>query len=517
MNTLWVRLTVAFTSATLVSIVTVALVTNSQVSADFRRFYMHSQVQQSGLVERLGEYYGNTGSWNGVEAVLAGTGQGTGTGQGAGRGAGQGMGQGQGQGQGQGMGMMYGAPGYTLLDAGRSVVYSTTGTGTGNAAHISQADLDDALPIAWQGQTVGYLALDSPGRDDMGMSAPAQLFLTQVNTSLWQAALFAVALALVLGLLMARGLSAPLDRLSTAARRIARGDLDQRVSAAGPIGGTREVAGLALAFNDMAQNLRQAEQLRRNMVADIAHELRTPLTVLQGNLQAILDGVYPLDKNEIAAIHEETLILSRLVGDLHELSQAEAGQLKLDMQPTDIAPLVESVVAMFREAAADKQIALEIDVPGHNERMESRLFAVADADRTRQIVHNLLANALQHTPPGGRIVVRVARGDVSRVDVPQKVGPSLDTLDSADAIKVSVLDTGVGMSAEELPHVFDRFWRADRSRSRERGGSGLGLAIARYLVEGQGGQIGAESEIGKGSCFWFSLPSVKSVTLVTGS
>ena len=210
----------------------------------------------------------------------------------------------------------------------------------------------------------------------------------------------------MLGLLIARGLAAPLHRLAAAARRISGGKLDLRVSTGGPIGGTARWPALPWRSTTWRKTCSEAEQLRRNMVADIAHELRTPLTVLQGNLQAILDGVYPLDRSEIAAIHDETLMLSRLVGDLHELAQAEAGTLKLDMQPIDIAALVENVVALFQEAAARKEITLEIDIPararGHG--------SCADADRTRQVVHNLLANALQHTPAGGRIMVKVARG-----------------------------------------------------------------------------------------------------------
>src|SRR6476469_6332780 len=162
MNALWVRLTIAFTAATLVSIAVVALVANSQVSTDFRQFYMHTQVQQSGLMEQLGQYYGRNGGWKGVESAFAGAGAG------------------QGQGMGQGMGMMYGAPGYVLLDDSRSTVYST-GNG-GNSTPPTQAELNDALPITWQGQTVGYLVVNSPGRNDMGMSAPAEQFLAQVNT-----------------------------------------------------------------------------------------------------------------------------------------------------------------------------------------------------------------------------------------------------------------------------------------------------------------------------------------------
>jgi two-component system OmpR family sensor kinase/two-component system sensor histidine kinase BaeS len=348
----------------------------------------------------------------------------------------------------------------------------------------------EAVPIEVQGQTVGYVLVSLPGPADL--PGPAQLFLRQFNLSLWQAGLIAGGLGVLLGLGIARGLSAPLGRLATAARRISRGDFSQRV----PVSGSDEVADLARAFNEMTAGLQQAETLRRSLVADIAHELRTPLTVMQGNLQAILDDVYPLEKAEIAAVYDETLILSRLVNDLRELAQAEAGHLSLNLQPVELAPLIERAAGLFEELARDKGIKLAVTLPGNLPPVQ------ADPDRVRQVLHNLLSNALRHTPEGGAIGIIVdglTRPPVSGL-------PSL--------IRVTITDTGPGIPPADLPHVFNRFWRSDKARSREQGGSGLGLAIARQLVEAQGGHIGVESEgvVGRGSRFWFTLPVVVSVS-----
>jgi two-component system OmpR family sensor kinase len=340
-----------------------------------------------------------------------------------------------------------------------------------------------------------------------------QSFLDQVNQALLLAGALAGALSILLGLGLSRGLTAPLARLTAAARRIAGGDLNQRV----PETGSAEVAALGRAFNQMAADLEKAEELRRNLVADVAHELRTPLSVLQGNLRAILDGVYPLEQAEIAALYDETRLLSRLVNDLHELAQAEAGQLHLDLRPTDLAEVVQTMVANLAVAAEAKKVKLTTDLADET----TNLPVLADPDRLAQIVRNLLSNALRHTPEGGQITVsatvlpsmpvlseacpacpepcpersrRGSRGELHRrVEGPQ-------------AIRIVVTDTGEGIPPDDLPHVFDRFWRAEGLRSREQGGSGLGLTIARHLVQAHGGEMGVESEVGQGSRFWFTLP-----------
>ncbi len=457
MNKLWLRLSLAFGLVTVVAIIIAALLANYQVSAEFRRFVTHGQMIDA-LLPELAQYYGRTGSWTGV-ATLLGEVRGGGMGTGAGR------------------GLRRGAPALILADAAGRVVYA--GGDTGAQTQLSRQELARAVPVVWQQQTVGYLLTSGPGQAQLPPSA--QLFLDQINQALVQAALIAGILGLLSGVVMARGLSAPLGRLAAAARGFSRGQLDERVA----VKGADELVDLATAFNDMAANLQQAETLRRNMVADIAHELRTPLSIIQGNLQAILDDIYPLEKAEIAGIYEETLILNRLISDLRELAQAEAGQLSLDLEPTELGPLVAKIVDLFFELAREKNIRIQVELPPHLPPV------LADQHRLQQILHNLIANALRYTPPDGIIKILVSEDQPGRV------------------VRVAVWDTGSGIPAQDLPHVFDRFWRGDKARAREQGGSGLGLAIARQLVEAHGGQIGVESEgiAGRGSCFWFTLPA----------
>jgi len=464
MHKLWVQLTLAFGLVTLTGVLVVALLANRQVSADFRQFVAQNQLQDTALTAELATYYGDHGSWRGVESLLDSF-------------------------RGPGMGRMVGVgPNIILADTGGQVIYGDNGQPS--ADRLSQQDLADAILIVWQDRTVGYLLVRAMhGQGEMPMAA--QRYLAQVNGVLLQAGLLAGIPGLLLGLAIARGIAAPLDRLAVAVRQLARGKLDERVA----IGGSAEVAEVARAFNEMADSLQRAEQLRRNLVADIAHELRTPLTVIQGNLRAILDDVYPLEKAEIATIYDETMMLSRLIGDLRELAQAEAGQLALAVRPTEVRPLVESVVDLFEEPATAQAITLDVVMP------PDLPSVLADPERVRQVLHNLIANALRYTPAGGTITLSAT---LETEDERRRTKGDDNT--ALSFVMLQVRDTGTGVAADDLPHVFERFWRADRARSRERGGSGLGLAIARQLVEAQGGQIGVVSDVGKGSTFWFRLP-----------
>ncbi|HEU5103876.1 MAG TPA: HAMP domain-containing protein, partial [Roseiflexaceae bacterium] len=288
MNKLWIQLTLAFGLVTVTGVVVVALLANRQVGAEFRSYVAQSQLQDSALVSDLGDYYVAHASWDGVDSVLSDF-----------VGARHGM-------------IGRDGPAISLADASGLVVFSSDAHGL-LGARLAQADLAEATPISARGQIAGYLLVRA-GASGM-MSMAGQQFLGQVNWALVQAGLLAGGLGLLLGVVIARGLAAPLSRLSAAARQIAQGKLDQRV----PIGGAAEIADAARAFNEMADGLQQAERLRQNMIADVAHELRTPLTVIQGNLRALLDGVYPLAKAEITTIYDETVMLSRLVGDLREL------------------------------------------------------------------------------------------------------------------------------------------------------------------------------------------------------
>ena len=466
MNKLWVRLILAFVLVTLVGVSTVALLANRSATSQFRRYLARREMAGWGtpstelttsLVSDLAAYYERQGSWDGVEVVFEDSRRAQGRGQ-----------------------MRGGGPSTLLADGQGLVVYDSQGRYAGETLSRSEQEL--AVSIQAGGQTVGFLLAIPPGgvlslsKDWQQLQPQEQTFLDQVNRALLLAGVLAGALSILLGLGLSRGLTAPLARLTTAARSIAGGDLSQRV----PETGSAEMAALGQAFNQMAADLEKAEELRRNMMADVAHELRNPLSVLQGNLRAILDEVYPLEQAEIAALYDETRLLNRLVDDLRELALAEAGQLRLERRPVSPADLVSRATDAARAQAAARGVALQADL------LECLPPVDVDPQRIEQVLGNLLNNALIHTPAGGEIVV-TARLKGSKVEV-------------------SVRDTGEGISAEHLPHVFERFYRADRSRSRVAGGTGLGLAIAKQLVEAHGGRIEVESEVGRGTQFTFTLP-----------
>jgi signal transduction histidine kinase len=306
--------------------------------------------------------------------------------------------------------------------------------------------------------------------------APFLRLSTSINRSLLLGGSLAIAIALLLTFVLSRRMTSPIGALAKAARRLGRGDLSQRVQ----LQGEGEVAALAQAFNSMAADLEHAEQLRQNMVADVAHELRTPLSNIQGYLEAIRDRVIKPDAAIIHSLNEEAALLSRLVNELQELSLAEAGELKLVYQEEDIAKLVKQAVTPWQPQLAAKEISLSLDLPDNLSPVN------IDWQRVNQVLHNLLENAVAYTRKGGTInVAAITQGDW---------------------VEVSVSDTGEGIPAEDLPHIFERFYRVDKSRARATGGSGLGLTIAKRLVEAHGGKITVQSKLGKGSRFSFTLP-----------
>lgn len=266
-----------------------------------------------------------------------------------------------------------------------------------------------------------------------------------------------------------------------AAGQLAEGNYAVRVIERGP----REVRALAQVFNQMATRLQTHEEQRRNLLADIAHELRTPLAVIQGNLEGILDGVYPRDDAHLTPILEETRIVATLIDDLRTLALAETGALKLTREPTDVGVLIQETVASFRPQADAAGVSLTAE--GVLELPPVDL----DPSRIRQVLTNLLLNALQHTPPGGVIRVTCA------LDPAKGRGGS---------VAVSVTDTGRGIAPEDLPRIFERFYKSKESR-----GSGLGLAIVKNLVAAHGGEVDARSEVGKGTTIRFTLPAEQAI------
>jgi len=305
-------------------------------------------------------------------------------------------------------------------------------------------------------------------------------FLDSVTRSLWLTALIAIAVAIVIGFFLTRQVTRPIHELGQGARHLARGDLKYRVKNKS----RDEIGDLARSFNAMAGSLEASEQCRRQLIADIAHELRTPLTVIEGTMDAIQDGVFPADAERLGTIKEQTALLTMLIKDLRDLSLAEAGQLKLEKAPTDLARLLERKVEQARLNTGGKNIRF---IPQIAEGLPP---AHVDAARIEQVVNNLLSNAVRHTPEGGAITVSLQRAGGA-------ASPSL---------QITVADTGEGIPPEHLPHIFDRFYRVAASRSRAEGGTGLGLTIVKQMVAAHGGQVRAESTVGKGSTFYATVP-----------
>jgi signal transduction histidine kinase len=335
--------------------------------------------------------------------------------------------------------------------------------------------LGSNLTMPWTTDLLGTVYI-IPDPEAEPFVAPFRRLSASLNRSLLLGAGVAIAIALLLTFVFSRRLSSPIAVLANAARRLGRGDLSQRVQ----LKGKGEVGELSQAFNSMAADLEHAEQLRRNLVADVAHELRTPLSNIQGYLEAIRDRVMKPNAATIRSLNEETALLSRLVDELQELSLAEAGELKLVYQAEDIANLVKQAVTSWQPKVAAKKILLSLDLP------DNLPLVNIDQQRVNEVLHNLLENAVAHTHKGGTINVAAAK--------------------QGDWVEVCVSDTGEGIPAEDLPNIFERFYRVDRSRARATGGSGLGLTIAKRMVEAHGGKIEVQSELGKGSSFSFTLP-----------
>ena len=268
----------------------------------------------------------------------------------------------------------------------------------------------------------------------------------------------------------------PLEELFNAINAVEEGNLSARA----PDNKSDMFSELFKRFNKMVGELERAEQQRRNLTADIAHELRTPLHIIQGNLEGILDGVYQPTSQHINNTLDETKLLARLVNDLQTLSLAETGQLPLHPTRFLLADLIQDLTSSFSSQAAFQEINLKTNIADPN------LQITADYDRLNQVLSNLISNALRHTPKGGMI--------------------SLDTSSIEKRIRIEVKDTGYGIPADDLPFIFDRFWRGDKSRT-DRTNSGLGLAIAKQLVQAHGGEINVESEVGKGTSFVIEMPN----------
>lgn len=319
------------------------------------------------------------------------------------------------------------------------------------------------VPIVANQQIVGTLILN-----DTFVPRQVNSALDLLTPVLLISAFLAV-LTILIGILLVRRMVNPLAQVVAAARSVAGGDLSTRVSVSGP----DDLRALSDSFNHMAATLERNSNERRNMLADIAHELRTPLTIMRGRLEGIVDGIYPANAEHIGPALEETYMLERLVEDLRLLTLAESRQLHFEHSDVNLNELTRHIIDMFQAEAEDKKLTLSAQLP------ETDIIIRADHQRTGQVVGNLVSNAIRYTPDGGKVWITV-----------ETTG--------ADSVILSVNDNGPGIPPEDLPHIFNRFWRGEKSRSRASGGAGLGLAIARQLVEAQGGEISASALPGGG-------------------
>lgn len=337
---------------------------------------------------------------------------------------------------------------------------------------LSPTQMDEGIPIEANNVRVGTLLLDNVGTS----LAPAEEeFLASAKRSALLGGAIAFGLALLLSVLLISEVLSPLRVLTRATEQIARGDLTQRVK----LKARDEFGQLGDSFNRMIKNLRHSEEIRRSMTADIAHELRTPVTIIQGNLEAILDEIYQPTTDTIAPIYEETLRLGQLIDDLRDISLAEAKELQLNIEPIEVVASIKQLVETI-SASLDQGPQIRVEANSAIPQVP------VDLKRFQQVLVNLLTNALRFTPQQGTIHIQVLRKD--------------------QEVEVRVADSGPGISPEEIPHLFERFYRGDQARSRGQGGSGLGLAISKQLVEAHGGRIWAENDPSGGAIFVIHLP-----------
>lgn len=478
-NSLLLKIMGAFLILVLISALVISV---STFLGTRRAFNLYSNSNRERYAQRLASslasFYETSESWQGVDQVL----QTSFSQSGHMMGGGSMMGKGKNSGLPATMDSMMSESDERLILADKSSIILFDSRNELKGEQLPLTFRSSGLPIEVNGTSVGLLIITS-GTIQSG--TPASAFLESVNHSIFFSVLAGVVIAIVLGAVLFNQITSPLRQLRKAVLEVGAGNFDQRVT----IRSRDEISELGNSFNQMAENLKKAQEDRQHYMADIAHELRTPLTAIQGTVEAMQDKILPMDFEQLDILHGQTILLNRLVNDLRLLSLAEAGQLKLDRVLSDPDPLLKNIVDAMKPLADQKNLDLRLESTGNLPQI------FLDKDRFAQIMNNLLSNAIRYTPENGSILVKAGVSAVSK------------------SLIIDVVDTGTGISPEDLPFVFDRFYRADKSRARVSGGAGLGLAIVYQLVEAHNGQIKVISPIykngeNKGTQFSITFPGV---------
>ncbi len=437
-GSLRIKLLASFFLVIAIAVGTIAYISSNSAINQFDRYVSRDQAERyQRLALTFTNYYRYMGSWNEVTSLTEKVSQ------------------------------MY-SERIILTDPSGAVIGDTAGELTGT--RVNKDWSNKSVRLTYGDIQIGKIYIKTQERSPL-----QKTFINSVNKSVITGGLIAGVFGIILALLFSRNILKPIRELTRATKEMKGGDLDQRVDTSA--GG--EIGKLGDSFNELANRLKEQKTLREEMVSDVAHELRNPLSNVQGYLEGLKEGMVEPSKHVFESLHQQSLVLSRLVDDLRDVNRAKADQLQLDKREIVLEDIIAKEIEAIKTQANAEEVTIEENLGGPS-------LVNADPERITQVIRNLLDNGLTHTPPGGKI--------------------HLKTHSSEEVVVTTITDDGDGIPEEELPHIFDRFYRVDKSRSRGTGGTGLGLTISKEIVEAHEGEITARSKEGEGSTFEFTLP-----------